>query len=173
MRKSVLLVLLVAAFMLLAAVPGVAGQGAVEKDYYAVECFDEPIFTAPPKIVGNTIHVRDAIGHADEWLWDEYAGEEGAWIPVGENNTVINFNGKFGPMGPYDLHLWGTFAIDLGELGTFAGSWATGHAVGKAADGTQLRADFDPVSDIFDSFPGCEEGQMPDSAVYTIKELPN
>jgi hypothetical protein len=72
-------------------------------------------------------------------------------------------------MGPEDLRLWGTFEIDLTDLGVFAGSWASGHAVGKADDGRLIKVDLDPPEfDALQSFPGCDAGFEAFSAIYTV-----
>ncbi len=156
----------VVALLAMMAAPVGAGQGAEKTPYYAVECFDEPLFTAPPKIADGTIHVRGALGFAEEWVWDG-----SAWALAGENQTVINFNGKLGPFGPEDLRLWGTFEIDLSlaGIGVFEGSWAAGRASGKSDDGRLIKADLDPPA-----FPA-EIMPLPDCgdadtfpAVYTI-----
>lgn len=166
MRRALLLVLSVVALVAMTAAPVVAGQGAEKTTYYAVECFAEPQFTAPPKIADGTIHVRGAIGFAEEWLWDG-----SGWAQAGENHTVINFNGKLGPSGPEDLRLWGTFEIDLSlaEIGVFEGSWASGRASGKSDDGRLIKADLSPPA-----FPE-ELMPLPDCgaadtfpAVYTV-----
>ena len=156
MRKSLLLVLLVVVLLAMTAAPGVAapGNGAEKDTYYVYECFGAPDMSMGTVWeAGPTLHVRGWLGEAVELFYDETLE---AWLPGGENHTVINFNAKT-PPSPMDFplepwRLWGTFDIELDGIGNFEGTWSTGMATGKEVGGERLmKTDLRPES--IDDFP--------------------
>ncbi len=88
-------------------------------------------------------------GESVEWIWEEDAE---VWVDAGTNKTVVNLNDALVPPGPpFGGNDWGTFELDLGGIGEFAGSWRTalpewGKAVGRATDGSGglIKADLAP-----------------------------
>lgn len=128
MRKSFVLVVALVVGLAMTTV-GPAGAAPAEKTTYEMlECF--VAFDAEPEASwfsgkdDRNWHVRGAENFALEFMWmDE------AWVLVGENNIVANWNARwmvtpFGPV-PTEGSLWGDSSLRA-TFGDFDGSWAWG-----------------------------------------------
>lgn len=137
MRRTVLIVMLaVAALIVATAVP--AGAAKAEKTPYIVaECNFTPLHPGIQWVTGqNNLHIRGAMNRYNEWVLE---GED--WREIGTNTTTANGNVKLPDfIGPF----WGTFSFaDDGTIGNFEGSWswgnsALGRASAKEVDGDKL-----------------------------------
>ena len=148
-RSNVFVVVAVIGVFLASAAP--AGGGAVEKtEYYGIECVTADFTEAAFNAAGNTIHFRGGQGDSEEWLWID-----DDWVPVGTNATVINSNQNLKNNTGAN---WGTFALDLGDIGSFEGSWAGGKATGSATDdnGMLFKGDLAPDLGDFPPLPGLD-----------------
>lgn len=173
MRRSVVFVVVTVIGLLLASAVPAGGAPAEKDEYLGIECFVADFTEAEFRPAGNTIHIRGGEGTSDEYIWFE-----NAWVWVGENQTVINSNENTKNETAAN---WGTFMIDLGDIGEFEGSWANGVARGKATDdsGKLLKTDLAPDlgewpedAANMENWPECETDPNPDDFVFYLPPLP-